>query len=320
MRHIIILASLIAVLGVLTIGQTGIRLHADTAPHRLLDALKAGDRNAVRLLARNPAEINSAEADGTTPLHWAVRADDLDTVRVLLDGGANARAANRYGVTPLTLAATNGNAAIIVLLLNAGADANGTVSQGQTVLMTAARSGNPAAIRALLDRGADVTARETQLGETALMWAAAENHADAVRLLVQRGADVNSRSATLKFPRDRFGLEGVLTILPRGNWTPLMYAARDGAAAAARALADLGAEINAVDPDGTTVLVRAIINAHYDTAGVLIEKGADPNIADPTGMSAAFGAFEDRALVGTVALRAFQWDATLTGARSSLPQ
>ena len=83
-------------------------------------------------------------------------------------------------------------------------------------------------MEALLDRGADVNAREDALGETALMWAAAENHAE-VASLVARGADVNARSKALTFQKDRFGLEGVLTILPRGNWTPLMYAAREGA-------------------------------------------------------------------------------------------
>ena len=293
MRHFFLLASL----AVFSLSPSSVRLQADQVGQkpgatatRLLDAVKAGNREAVRALAKNAAEINSVEADGTTPLHWAVRADDVETVRLLLGGGANAKAANRYGVTPLSLAATNGNAAIIEQLLKAGADATAIVSQGQTVLMTAAHSGNPAAIRALLDHGADVNARESQLGETALMWAAAENNPEAVRLLVQRGADVNARSTALKFPRDRFGLEGVLTILPRGNWTPLMYAARDGAADAARTLVELGANLDAVDPDGTTALVRAIINAHYDTAGVLIEKGADPNIADTTGMAALYAA------------------------------
>ena len=80
------------------------------------------------------------------------------------------------------------------------------------------------------------------------MWAASENHADVVTLLASRGADVNARSAAIQFPKDRFGLEGVLTILPHGNWTPLMYAARDGAPDSARALAKAGADVNATIP------------------------------------------------------------------------
>jgi len=259
---------------------------------RLVDAVKAGDRAAVQTLLANKANVNAAEADGTTPLHWAVRSDDLDTTSRLLAAGANANAANRYGVTPLSLAAISGNPRIAELLLKAGADPQAAVSHGQTILMTAARTGNVNVVKLLVDRGANVNARESQLGENALMWAAADNHPDVVKLLVSRGADVNARSNALSFPRDRFGLEGVLTILPRGSWPALMYAAREGATEAARALIELGAEIDAVDPDGTTALVHAISNAHYDTAGVLIARGAAPNIADTAGMAALYAAVD----------------------------
>jgi ankyrin repeat protein len=221
-----------------------------------------------------------------------VRADDMETSKALLTAGANASAANRYGVTPLSLAAVNGNAALIEALLAAGASANTVVSKGQTVLMTAARTGNPAAARVLIEHGADVNARESQLGETALMWAASENQAEVVTLLASRGADINARSSTIQFPKDRFGLEGVLTILPHGNWTPLMYAARDGGVDAARALAKADAEVNATDPDGTTALILAIMNAHYDTANAILEAGADPNITDKAGMAALYAAVD----------------------------
>jgi len=259
---------------------------------KLSAAIQAGDRQAALALLKQRAEVMAADADGTTPLHWAVRGDDLDLSTRLVQAGANAKAANRYGVTPLSLAAVNGNAKMTALLLGAGADANQVVSRGQTVLMTAARSGSAEVVTALLDKGADVNARETQLGETALMWAASENHASVVKALVGRGAEVDARSSPLKFPKDRFGLEGVLTILPRGNWTALMYAARDGAPDATRALLDAGAQINAVDPDGTTPLVRAIWNSHYDTAKVLLDRGADPNLADTADMAALYAAVD----------------------------
>jgi hypothetical protein len=157
--------------------------------------------------------------------------------------------------------------------------------------MTAARTGNADVVAALLDRGAIINAQESQLGETALMWAASENHAAVVKLLTARGADVNLRSNALSFPKDRFP-RGVLTILPRGNWTALMYAARDGAPDATAALLDAGAEINATDPDGTTPLVRAIWNSHYDTAKVLLDRGADPNLADTADMAALYAAVD----------------------------
>jgi uncharacterized protein len=265
---------------------------ADRSGTPLVEAIQSGNRDAVRAILKNPAAAHAVEADGTTPLHWAARADDLETVALLIKAGANPKAANRYGVSPLSLAAINGNAKLIEALIAAGADAKSTVSRGQTVLMTAARTGNAAAVRVLLDHGAEVDARESQLGETALMWAASENHAAVVSLLIGRGADVNARSATVKFPKDRFGLEGVLTILPHGSWTPIMYAARDGALDAARVLAKAGADVNAVDPDGSTPIILAIMNSHYDTANVLLEAGANPNLTDKAGMGALYAAVD----------------------------
>jgi ankyrin repeat protein len=262
---------------------------------RLIDAVKAGNDAAVRALLKTPSgarDVNAREVDGTTALHWAARADDAATAKLLLEAGANASAANRYGVTPLALAATNGSAAMIEMLLGAGADAHTAMSRGETVLMRAARTGNPDAVKLLIAHGANVNASEDQLGETALMWAAAENHADAVKMLVEHGAELDARSKLLEYEKDRFGLEGVLTILPRGHWTALMYAARQGAVDAARVLGDAGADVNLTDPEGTTALVRAIVNGHYDVAGVLLEHGADPNIADATGMGALYAVAE----------------------------
>ena len=88
-------------------------------------------------------------------------------------------------------------------------------------------------------------------GETVLMTAAAENNAGVIEVLLKYGADKNGRSTALSYPKDRFGLEGVLTILPHGSWTPLMYAAREGALAAIGVLANAGADLDASDPDGT---------------------------------------------------------------------
>jgi len=237
---------------------------------------------------RPAADVNAREVDGTTALHWAARADDAAEVRRLLKAGAQVDAVNRYGVTPMALAAANGSTAILNLLLEAGADPNAASAQAEPVLMTAARSGSVDAVRVLLDHGAEVNAREPWQGETALMWAAGGNHAAVARLLIERGAEVDGRSTVPEFPRRQAGL----SVLPRGRWTPLMYAARQGAVDAARVLADAGANLDLSDPDGTTALVLAIINVHYDTAAVLIEAGADPNLADETGMAALYAAVD----------------------------
>ena len=236
---------------------------------------------------------SAQDHDGTTALHWAVRDDDVALVAKLVAAGADVNAANRYGITPLGLAAQNGSLRTVELLLAGGADPNLAEPEGETPLMTAARTGNPAVIRALVARGANVNAREGWLGQTALMLAVAEGHAEAADALIAAGADVNARSALTKLPDLEWDVIGMsTTVFPRGSWTPLMFAAQRGAVSAARVLIDRGADVDLQDPDGTTALVLAIINAHYDVAALLLERGSNPNIADTSGMAALYAAVD----------------------------
>src|ERR1700730_8385765 len=275
---------------------SAISLSAAGAGPSLSDAVRAGDRAAVRALLTRSA-VNSAEADGMTALHWAVRSDDLDTVQLLLKAGANAGAGNRYGITPLSLAATNGNAAITRALLKAGASADAPGPDGETVLMTAARAGSADVVNALLDRGVSVNAAEAWQGQTALMWAAFENHGAAIKALAARGADLNARSKELSFPEYRYETTGMAVFqLPKGGWTALIYAARQNAMEAVSALADVHADLNATTKqEGTTALQIAVINIHYDLSNLLLERGADPNVVDASGMTALYAAVDMRA-------------------------
>ncbi len=289
----------------------GISLSATETVPTLVDAAKRGDTEAVRVLLRNRADVNKPGPDGTTALHWAVRSNNLELIHLLVNAGADVKAANRYGLRPLTFAAENGSAAAIDALLKAGADPGTVTEAGEPVVMTAARTGNADAVQHLIAAGANVNAREPWFGETAMMWAAAENHAAVVRTLAAAGADVNARSTlvnapVLEFPRSG----GPNSPFPRGGWTPLMFAARQGAIDATRTLVDLKADLNAValpetdvplkpaDADsasrgiGTTALVFAIINTHYDLAAMLVERGADPNVADLAGMGALYAAVD----------------------------
>src|SRR5216117_4552909 len=78
----------------------------------LADAAMKGNKAAVRSLLQKKADVNAAQTDGTTALHWAVRLDDLETADLLIRAGAHVMAANRAGATPLQLAALNGSAAM----------------------------------------------------------------------------------------------------------------------------------------------------------------------------------------------------------------
>ncbi len=258
----------------------------------LSDAVKSGNSAEVRAILKQHVDVNAVDSEGATPLLWAVQNDDAETALLLLKAGAKANVSSRNGVTPLALATINRNAAIADALLKAGADANAVTPGGETILMNAARTGDAALVELLLAHGADLRARGNAFGETALMLAAAENQAEAVAVLLRRGSEIDERSTALTYAKDRFGLEGVNTILPKGSWTALMYASRQGSTDAARVLSEAGAGVNLADPDGSTPLLLAIVNGHYDTAALLVENGADPNLADSAGMAALYAAVD----------------------------
>ncbi len=166
---------------------------APSAP--VADAAMQGNRDAVRTLLKQAADVNAAQGDGMTALHWAAMKDDADLVQTLLFAGANVRATTRIGAyTPLILAARSGSSAALAPLLKSGADANSATANGTTALMLAAASGNTGAVTALIDAGAKVNAKEPVRGLDAMMFAAASNRAAALTLLARHGGDVKATS------------------------------------------------------------------------------------------------------------------------------
>jgi ankyrin repeat protein len=262
----------IAGLSILMFGLAGAAVAAERPA--LADAAEQGNTALIRTLLDARADVNAAQVDGMTALHWAVYRDEVETAGLLVRSGANVNAVNRYGVPPLSLACTNGSSALIILLLGAGADANASLPGGETVLMTAARTGNLEGVGALLAKGANPNARERS-EQTPLMWAAAEGHTAIVRALIASGADIR---ATLT-----------------SGFTPLLFAVREGHIDVARALLKAGIDVNETmhGPEGpqrevnnasdkpvgkgTSPLLMAVQNGHYELAVALVEAGADPN-------------------------------------------
>ena len=285
----------------------------------IADAVMNGNKEAVRSLLQKKADVNAAQIDGTTALHWAVRADDLETADLLIHAGANVSAANREGVTPMQLAATNGNAAMIGKLIKAGANPNASLSKfGDTALMLAARTGKTDAVKVLLDNGAQVNAIETWGGTTPLMWAVSERHLDTVKLLIGSGANVNARSYFVPSAHGR-GFEGAVPEAPKpnqaveelaGGWlTPLMFAAREGDLEIARNLVAAGADLNAIAGDGKDGLGMAIFNGQYELASFLIDNHVDVNHADAQRFTPLFWAVDRRNMeLGT---NGFPWTVTV---------
>jgi len=267
----------------------------------IVEAAKQGDVRALRKLISSRVDVNAAEVDGTTALHWAVRVDDATAVQDLIKAGANVRAVNRYGVTPLWQASVTGNAAIVELLIGAGAEVDRALPSGETPLLVAARTGKVGAVRALIARGADVNASESVYGQTPLMMAAAENQADVCRVLMGAGAQVGAKTALFK------GKNFTLSNPYKGGFTPLLYAARQGAREAALALIEGGANVNEQDPEGISPLLLAIFNGHYDLAAALVSRGAAVNLLDQSGRGPLYQAIDMRRLEFIAGRPAPQW-------------
>ncbi len=269
-------------------------LAADTP---VADAAMAGDAGTVRALIAGGADVNAAQGDGMTALHWAAFHDDLELARVLIDAKADVGPTTRIGhIRPLSMAATNGSAAMIDLLVEAGAVVNLATSTGATPLMAAATAGSVDAVRRLVDQGAFVNARETANGQTALMFAAWENRGDVIALLIDRGAHVGLTSWLVSMIEPRLDADGnpLPPNRPRapgansvmGGMTALLVAARDGQLEAVRALVEGGAQVDQVaGGDGSSPMVIAIANGHYTVAKYLLDAVADPNVANIDGLT-----------------------------------
>ena len=315
-------------------------VRASSAP--VADAAQQGDREAVKALLKQAADVNAAQGDGMTALHWAAMKNDADLAQMLLYAGANVRAMTRIGnYTPLVLAAQNGNAAVMEPLIASGADANSKTANGTTVLMLAAASGNTEAVSLLLDKGADIDAAESVRGLNAAMFAAASNRALVVALLAKRGADLESASNVVdlnaldrqkmgdilfgnpappppaggrgkesgqnpqaqqgrNFPGGR-GFQGKAgidrqyqlneLIYAQGGLSPIHLAARQGYTETVAALLEAGVSVDQLTTgDKTSPLLIATINGHFDLAKMLLDRGADPNLASENGATPLYAA------------------------------
>jgi ankyrin repeat protein len=248
----------------------------------VIDATRESDHGTLEALVDSGADLDGAQGDGATAMHWAAHRNDLRAATLLIEGGAAVNVENDLGVTPLWLAARSGSEAMVARLLQAGAEPDVALAMGETPLMAAARSGANAAVDALLRSGADPNAAELERGQTALMWAAAQRHASVVTRLVEAGADVYARSAVWHQLENTAGNTN-----PSGNFrmahggsTALLFAARNGDIETARALVDAGADVGDTAAGGTSALVIAAHSGHGRLAMFLLAAGADPNQAE----------------------------------------
>jgi ankyrin repeat protein len=265
----------------------------------LADLIQSGNRKAALDRIRSGADVNEAQPDGTRPIHWAVYKVDYELIAALIAKKARVDVVNEFGAFPLAEAVKLADARMVTMLLGAGAAVNRADQNGQTALMLSIKTAELPIVEMLVKAGANVNAVETFQQQTPLMWAVtAPKHAAAMtKLLLSRGADVKVRALYTDWP-NQLSSEPRAQYRPVGGLTALLYAARNGCADCVDALIGAGADVNVPTPEGVTPLMMSLDNEHNHVAALLLDRGANPHVADWWGRTALFIAVDRKASVG----------------------
>jgi ankyrin repeat protein len=276
------------------------------------DAAARGDKAAVKQLLKDGADVNGAQGDGMSALHWAAERSDAELADMLIYAGANISAVTRIGqYTPLHLAGKSGSAAVAKALVKAGADVNArTTNSGVTPLHLAASAGSADVINLLIDAKADINARESEANQTPLIFAAGLNRAEAVKALLTRGADAAVTTKVIDVPKfsaldraaaekQRKVIEGFISKDSEAKATPSQVAAaieagreimRSGKIPPRDPNAPIDPNVRNFNPEeinppvatkgGMTALLHAARQGYIEAAEALLDGGADINQAN----------------------------------------
>ena len=280
------------------------------------DAASRSDVAGMKTLLRSGEDVNAAQGDGMTALHWAAEYGDEEMAGMLIYAGAKLEPQTRIGsYTPLHLASKSGSAGVVRMLLEAGADVSrATTNSGTSSLHFAAASGSSEAINVLVEFGADLNPVENEWGQTPLMFAAAFNRAEAISKLLELGADPEIRTTVMDLRRiasldraaaDRYN-DALAGFRSEGQESAVMDNQDSDARVGPRARVHTAGEVQAATrkarevygPDfqleeaateddgrmepirangGLTALLHAVRQGHRESLAALLEGGADVN-------------------------------------------
>jgi ankyrin repeat protein len=262
-------------------------------------AAMRGDADMVSVLLYAGANVRATtRLGGYTPLHLASQRGHEQVIELLVKSGANPNQPTATGTTPLMFAAASGHVAAVKQLVAHKVDLNAKEqASDQTALMFASAFDRPEVVKVLVEVGADVKA-VSKVIDVARMTSPEEALQEEIRLSTQRASAQASGRPAPATPDKKNEVPGVTRafrynelIGKQGGFGAIHYAARQGSAAAVTALVDGGVDVNAKAlGDGTTPLLMAIINGHYDLALSLLERGADPNLASEAGAAPLYAA------------------------------
>ncbi len=266
--------------------------------------------------------------DAYTPMHMAARGGHAEVIALLLDAGADpAVATSRTGVTPMHLAAKAGSGEALGALAAGGAEVDARDHQwGQTPLIFAAGFNRLVAVNTLIELGADVSLTENVLhmptryavdraaraarnevlesfraqSDNPDLWAPTPQQVQAAseaawRVQALPVEEIVGKATEQQMTENQFALLETNALSyhemvgNQGGLTALLHASRDGYREVVHALLDAGADVNQVSAgERNSPLLIAAINGHFDLMLELLERGADPGLADLSGATPLF--------------------------------
>lgn len=180
----------------------------------------------------------------------------------LLITSRRAKIKDKNGYTALMRAIENGRDGLISKLLKKGADINARNNNGTSVIMIAIENGNTYLARKLLDQGADVSDMNED-GDTPIVFAAIAHQKlldekDVVEDMVDNYEAIPNELDIVKAK-----IEAIESLIYR--------------------LKDKGANIDAQDNEGLSAIMRAVRDEDINLVKILLEHGADINATDSNG-------------------------------------
>ena len=268
-------------------------------------AALGGNRETVRLLCAAGAQVDALTHARRTPLHHCATVGNAEVAAELIAHQAAIDLSDAQGYTPLMRAIQADKVDVCLVLLEAGVDPNGVVRTEDAVLtplFVAASHGADSVIPMLLERGADIGLKVEGL-PSVTEWAKKQGHADAAKLLAtarrkrneaaKKEKTSDSLRADLVAALDGRDGNAIKRVMEDSQFklleSPLRLLAccALGDEKAVTALLDSGVSPDAVSPgvmDGATPVLASIMGGHEDVSKLLLDRGADPNLAGEDGL------------------------------------
>lgn len=272
------------------------------------------------LLHDKNIDINASDANGQTALMTAAHCGYTDSVKLLIDAGANVNASSLLGETALHQSILNKKDDVSIILMDAKADINKTDTKNNTPFLDAIKVDDVFIEKELIKRGVKlsnngkenyvevaafnnskqsfnffieknlISDKEIQLG---IALAIAFKHIDCATSLIRRSADQH-KSALTAFcfscaTNQKIVIDNLINDLSFINefssfdMTPLMCACYDNSEDTARMLIERGADINLANKDGKTALMCAAERENIKVIRLLIQNGANKSSKDKDG-------------------------------------